>query len=131
MADEHLGTRARRHYLPGGAAGDPTQLCEAAAIDGADASQSLRRVTVPLLTPTIFFNLILELIGTFQTFTSAYVVSNGGPLNSTLFFVLYLYRKAFQHFQMGYASALAWVLSLHHPRADNVGGTLRAMVGLL
>jgi multiple sugar transport system permease protein len=65
-----------------------------------------------MLTPAIFFNLVLSIIATFQTFTSAFVATNGGPLDSTLFFVLYLYRKAFQDFQMGYASALAWVLFL-------------------
>ena len=73
---------------------------------------SFRHVTLPMLTPTIFFNLVLSIIGTFQTFTSAFVATNGGPLDSTLFYVLYLYRKAFQEFQMGYASALAWVLFL-------------------
>ena len=90
----------------------PKELHEAAIIDGASAWQSFRYVTIPLLTPTIFFNLILSLIGTFQTFTSAFVATNGGPLDSTLFFVLYLYRQAFERFCMGYAAALAWVLFL-------------------
>lgn len=90
----------------------PNELYEAAAIDGANAWTRLWRLTIPLLTPTIFFNLVLSIIATFQTFTSAFVATNGGPLDSTLFFVLYLYRKAFQDFQMGYASALAWVLFL-------------------
>jgi len=90
----------------------PKELHEAAIIDGASAWQSFRYVTIPLLTPTIFFNLILSLIGTFQTFTSAFVATNGGPLDSTLFFVLYLYRQAFERFSMGYAAALAWVLFL-------------------
>jgi multiple sugar transport system permease protein len=103
--------RAALIYLAG-LKGIPQQLYEAAAIDGAGALQSFRHVTLPLLTPTIFFNLILSIIGTFQTFTSAFVATNGGPLDSTLFYVLYLYRKAFQEFQMGYASALAWVLFL-------------------
>lgn len=92
--------------------GVPRHLYEAAAIDGAGGWQSFRKITLPLLTPTIFFNLVLSIISTFQTFTSAFVATNGGPLDSTLFYVLYLYRQAFQFFNMGYASALAWVLFL-------------------
>lgn len=88
----------------------PRELHEAARIDGAGTWQAFRHVTLPLLTPTIFFNLVLSLIATFQTFTSAYVATDGGPLDATLFYVLYLYRQAFQRFNMGYASALAWVL---------------------
>lgn len=88
----------------------PKELLEAAVIDGAGAAQAFRHVTIPLLTPTIFFNLVLSIIATFQTFTSAFVATNGGPLDSTLFYVLYLYRQAFQFFNMGYAAALAWVL---------------------
>jgi multiple sugar transport system permease protein len=98
-------------YLAG-LKGIPQPLYEAAAIDGAGALQSFRHVTLPMLTPTIFFNLVLSIIATFQTFTSAFVATNGGPLDSTLFYVLYLYRRAFQDLQMGYASALAWVLFL-------------------
>jgi multiple sugar transport system permease protein len=90
--------------------GIPKHLYEAAAIDGANGWQSFRKITLPLLTPTIFFNLVLSIISTFQTFTSAFVATNGGPLDSTLFYVLYLYRQAFQYFNMGYASSLAWVL---------------------
>ena len=88
-------------------------------------------VTLPMLTPTIFFNLVLSIIATFQTFTSAFVATNGGPLDSTLFFVLYLYRKAFQEFQMGYASALAWVLFLIILVLDDPGRAQRPVVGLL
>ena len=98
-------------YLAG-LKGIPQPLYEAAAIDGAGSWQSFRHITLPMLSPTIFFNLVLSIIATFQTFTSAFVATNGGPLDSTLFYVLYLYRKAFQEFQMGYASALAWVLIL-------------------
>jgi multiple sugar transport system permease protein len=96
-------------YLAG-LQGVPTHLYEAAQLDGASGWQQFRAVTVPALTPTIFFNLVMGIIGSFQIFTSAYVMTNGGPNNSTLFYVLYLYRKAFEQFQMGYASALAWVL---------------------
>lgn len=88
----------------------PLHLYEAAEIDGANRWQSFWRITLPLLTPAIFFNLVLSIISTFQTFTSAFVATDGGPLDSTLFYVLYLYRQAFQFFNMGYASALAWVL---------------------
>jgi multiple sugar transport system permease protein len=90
--------------------GIPEHLYEAAAIDGAGAWHSFWRITLPMLTPTIFFNLVLSVISTFQTFTSAFVATDGGPLDSTLFYVLYLYRQAFQFFNMGYASALAWIL---------------------
>lgn len=88
----------------------PGQLYEAAAIDGAGRWQSFWHVTLPLLTPTLFFNLVLSVISTFQTFTSAYVSTDGGPLNATLFYVLYIYRQAFGFLHMGYAAALAWVL---------------------
>lgn len=88
----------------------PGDLYEAAAIDGASGLRRFWHVTIPMLTPTIFFNLILSVIGTFQTFTNAFVATNGGPLDATLFFVLYLYKRAFEQFDMGYASALAWVL---------------------
>ena len=98
-------------YLAG-LQGIPNHLYEAAAIDGANAWHSFWRITLPMLTPTIFFNLVLSVISTFQTFTSAYVATDGGPLDSTLFYVLYLFRQAFQYFNMGYASALAWILFL-------------------
>lgn len=88
----------------------PNELYEAAAMDGAGAWRAFRNITLPMLTPTIFFNLVLSVIATFQTFTSAFVATNGGPLDSTLFYVLYIYRNAFQLFKMGYAAALAWVL---------------------
>jgi multiple sugar transport system permease protein len=88
----------------------PGELYEAARIDGAGSWRSFWHVTLPLLTPTIFFNLVLSIIATFQTFTTAYVATDGGPLDATLFYVLYLYRQAFQFFNMGYASAMAWIL---------------------
>ena len=88
----------------------PRTLYEAGAIDGTSTWQAFRHITLPLITPTIFFNLVLSVIATFQTFTSAFVATNGGPLDSTLFYVLYIYRRAFQQLDMGYAAALAWVL---------------------
>jgi multiple sugar transport system permease protein len=90
----------------------PNVLYEAAEIDGASRGKKFWNVTLPLLTPSLLFNLIFGIILTFQTFTNAFVATNGGPLDSTLFYVLYLYRKAFEHLQMGYASAMAWVLFL-------------------
>jgi multiple sugar transport system permease protein len=103
--------RAMIIYLAG-LQGIPSELYEAAAIDGTTAWTRFRYVTVPMLSATIFFNLVLSIIGTFQTFTNAFVATNGGPLDATLFFVLYLYQRAFQFLDMGYASALAWVLFL-------------------
>lgn len=92
----------------------PRELYEAAATDGASRGRQFFTITLPLLTPIIFFNLVLGLIGSFQSFTQAYIVSNGtgGPNDSTLFFSLYLYQEGFTSFRMGYASALAWLLLL-------------------
>lgn len=95
-----------------GLQGIPQELLEAASIDGASHWRQFWHVTLPLLSPTIFFNLVIGIIGSFQVFTVAYIATNGGPQNATLFYVLYLYRNAFQYFKMGYASALAWVLFL-------------------
>ena len=83
---------------------------DAAKIDGANAFQRFLHITIPLITPVIFFNLVLGVIGAFQVFASAYVMTNGGPNNATLFYALYLYRTAFQFFKMGRASAMAWIL---------------------
>jgi multiple sugar transport system permease protein len=88
------------------------ELYESAQIDGANIWNQFWKITLPLLTPSLLFNLIFGIIMTFQTFTNAFVATNGGPLDSTLFYVLYLYRKAFEHLAMGYASALAWILFL-------------------
>ena len=90
----------------------PRQYYEAASTDGAGRWTQFRSITLPLLSPIIFFNLVLGIIGAFQSFTQAYVVSNGsgGPSDSTLFITLYLYQKGFGSFQMGYASAIAWLL---------------------
>ena len=88
----------------------PRQLYEAAEIDGANVWHRFRHVTVPMITPTIFFALVMGIIGTFQTFVQVYIITNGGPADSTLFYVLYLYNNAFRYFRMGYASALAVIL---------------------
>jgi multiple sugar transport system permease protein len=90
----------------------PRHLYEAAAIDGAGALHRFRHVTLPMLSPTIFFNLIISVIATFQVFQPAYVLTGGGPVNSTLFYVFYLYNQAFQFLKQGYASAMAWLLLL-------------------
>lgn len=96
-------------YLAG-LQGIPTTLYEAAEIDGANSLQKLTRITIPLMTPVIFYNLIIGIIGTFQFFTSVYVLTRGGPADATLFYNLYLYNTAFRYMNMGYASALGWVL---------------------
>lgn len=90
----------------------PQDLYDASAVDGAGKLNQFLRITIPLLTPIIFFNLLMQLIGSFQAFTSSYVVSGGtgGPADSTLFYTLYLYQEGFTQFRMGYAAAMAWVL---------------------
>jgi multiple sugar transport system permease protein len=90
----------------------PGELYDAASVDGAYRWRQFRRITLPMLTPVIFFNLIFQTIEALKAFTQAYVISagTGGPTDSTLFFTLYLYQEAFTNFHMGYASALAWVL---------------------
>ncbi len=90
----------------------PRFLYEAAEIDGASKWHKLIHITVPVVSPAILFNLILGLINALQTFAQPYVMTQGGPNNSSLLYVLYLYRKAFDQFEMGYASALAWVMFL-------------------
>ncbi len=90
----------------------PVMYYEAANVDGASTWQKFIKITIPLLSPIIFFNLVLQIIGAFQSFTQAFIVSggSGGPSDSTMFFTLYLYQKGFGQFDMGYASAMAWVL---------------------
>lgn len=90
----------------------PVSYYEAASMDGASKWRQFRNITLPLLSPIIFFNLVLQIIGAFQSFTQAFVVSGGtgGPADSTLVFSLYLYQRGFGAFDMGYASALAWLL---------------------
>jgi multiple sugar transport system permease protein len=96
-------------YLAG-LQGIPEVYYEAAEIDGAGRWDKLVHVTIPLMSPVIFFNLVMGVIGSFQVFTAGYLVTNGGPQNATLFYVLYLYRNGFQYLKMGYAATLAWVL---------------------
>jgi len=90
----------------------PSMYYEAAAVDGAPRWRRFTRITLPLLSPIIFFNLVLQIIGAFQSFTQAFVVSNGtgGPSDSTMFYTLYLYQRGFGQFEMGYAAAMAWLL---------------------
>lgn len=90
----------------------PTDMYEAASIDGASPLRQFFKITLPLLSPVVFFNLVIQTIEAFKAFTPAFIVSGGtgGPINSTLFYTLYLYQEAFSYFRMGYASALAWVL---------------------
>lgn len=88
----------------------PEVLYEAAEIDGATTFKKTFHITLPLLTPAIFFNLIMGIIGSFQVFTQAYIITDGGPMYSTTFYVLYLYNNAFKFFRMGRASAMALIL---------------------
>jgi multiple sugar transport system permease protein len=90
--------------------GIPEQLYEAAEIDGAGSFRRFLHITIPMMTSVIFFNLILQIIGSFQVFTISYLMTAGGPNYATTFYVLYLFNNAFSYFDMGYASALAWVL---------------------
>lgn len=95
-----------------GLQGVPEILYEAARIDGATSWHLFRHITLPMISPVIFFNFVVGIIGSFQIFTSAFIVSNGqgGPANSTLFLVLYLYRQGFEFFRMGYAATISWFL---------------------
>lgn len=90
----------------------PTDMYEAASLDGASSTRQFFKITLPLLTPVLFFNVIVQTIDAFKAFTPAFVISDGtgGPVDSTLFYTLYLYQEAFVNFRMGYASALAWIL---------------------
>lgn len=90
--------------------GVPNELYEAAEIDGSNSWHKFLNITIPMISPSVFLNLIMQLIGSFQVFTQAYVMTAGGPGDATLFYVLYLFQNAFQWGKMGYASAMAWVL---------------------
>jgi multiple sugar transport system permease protein len=87
-------------------------LYEAADLDGAGAVQSFIHITVPMMTPIIFYNMLMTLIGAMQTFTQAFIMTSGGPNNASMFYSLYLYQQAFKYQKMGYASALSWALFL-------------------
>jgi multiple sugar transport system permease protein len=95
-----------------GLQGVPEELYDAAAIDGANRWQRFRMVTLPMITPTIFFNLVLGIIGALQVFTSAYVATAGGPAYATWFYAVNIYYQAFQYFNMGYAAALSWLFAV-------------------
>lgn len=90
----------------------PVELHEAARIDGAGTLRRIWHITLPMMTPVIFFNLVMGVIYAFQYFTQAYVMTGGGPEDSTLFYALYVFQRAWQSLDMGYASAMAWVLFL-------------------
>jgi multiple sugar transport system permease protein len=96
-------------YLAG-LQGIPQEYYEAAEMDGAGRWAKLWGITIPLMSPVIFFSLIIGIIGSFQVFTTGYLLTDGGPQNATLFYTLYIYHNAFRYFEMGYAAALAWVL---------------------
>lgn len=107
----HLwGVGASLPIFLAGLRGIPPELYEAARIDGAGRWMSFRHITLPLLSPVLFFVVTTGFISAFQVFTSAYIATAGGPANSTRFFVLHLYDTAFNYFRMGYASAMAWLL---------------------
>ncbi|MBS4219287.1 sugar ABC transporter permease [Bacillus sp. FJAT-49711] len=88
----------------------PQDLYESASVDGAGKIRNFFHITLPMLSPVMFFNLILGIIGSFQMFTQAFIITKGGPVNSTYMYALFLFEQAFKHYKMGYASALAWIL---------------------
>jgi oligogalacturonide transport system permease protein len=90
----------------------PAELYEAGIMDGASKVRMFFTITIPMLTPIVFFNVIMQLVGAFQEFTSAFVITGGGPMQSTYLYGMKLYLEAFRYFKMGYASALSWVLFL-------------------
>jgi multiple sugar transport system permease protein len=92
--------------------GVPQSLLEAAEIDGAGGWQKFLNVTLPMISPTIFFNLVLGVIGALKVFTTAFVATQGGPSYATWFYALHIYQNAFAYFKMGYGSALAWIFVL-------------------
>jgi multiple sugar transport system permease protein len=96
-------------YLAG-LQGIPTELYEAAAVDGATGVRKFWHITIPMISPVLFFQLVMGIIGSLQAFVQSYVMTDGGPHDATLFYMLHLFRHAFLFFEMGYASAMAWVL---------------------
>ncbi|PNV60092.1 ABC transporter permease [Clostridium sp. chh4-2] len=90
----------------------PVTYYEAATLDGASGLQKFKSITLPMLSPVIFFNVIMQIINAFKAFNESYIITKGGPLDKTLFYALYIYKQSFEYFNMGYGSALAWVLLL-------------------
>ena len=88
----------------------PRYLLEAAEVDGAKWYHKIRHVTLPIISPVIFFNVLMGIIGSFQVFAAPYIMTQGGPGRATTFYTLYLYQRAFEDFRMGYASSMAWIL---------------------
>ena len=88
----------------------PASLYEAGSIDGANKFQQFFKITLPLLTPTIFFNLVMQMINGFLAFTQCYIITQGKPMNSTLFYTVYMYQQSFEFYKAGYGAALAWVM---------------------
>ena len=88
----------------------PSTLYEAARVDGANSVTQFFKVTLPLLTPTIFFNLVMQMINGFLAFTQCYIITQGKPMNSTLFYTVYMYQQSFEYYNTGYGAALAWVM---------------------
>jgi ABC-type sugar transport system permease subunit len=88
----------------------PKELMEAAEIDGASSWRRFWKITLPMMTPVLFFSLVVGIIASFQIFTASFIMTNGGPQNATLFMVLYIFRNGFEYFDMGYAAALSWLL---------------------
>ena len=96
-------------YLAG-LQGIPTDLYEAAEVDGANSWKRFWNITLPMMSPVLFFNLVIGIIAALQVFTQAFIITEGGPNNATMFSILYMYLNAFRFFKMGYASAIAWLL---------------------
>ena len=88
----------------------PVSLYEAAEIDGANKVRTFFKITLPLLTPTIFFNLVMQMINGFLAFTQCYIITQGKPMNSTLFYTVYMYQQSFEFYNTGYGAALAWIM---------------------
>ena len=90
----------------------PTSLYEAAMVDGANPVSRFFKITLPLLTPTIFFNLVMQMINGFLAFTQCYIITQGKPMNSTLLYTVYMYQQSFEFYNTGYGAAMAWVMLL-------------------
>lgn len=88
----------------------PTTLYEAARVDGAGKFTQFKDITLPLLTPTIFFNLVMQMINGFLAFTQSYIITQGKPMNSTLFYTVYMYQQSFEFYNTGYGAMLAWIM---------------------